>query len=158
MDTAIEQEMKRRIRRHMLTSIGGVILALVLVAVGGGVLGVVFGGAPPAWAGGVVGLVAFVTIPAVGFGSTFHNLRCPSCNGLVAFQVSVQYSAFGGLASKTCRHCGVQIFANDTPRRVRRMLLLVVVAGILLGASGAVVSMMSRRHHAPTPDTTAPAP
>ncbi len=85
MEDANVLEMRSRVRRHMLTSFFGAIGALVLAVLIGGVLHAVGGDAP--WVERASPLAAvgmILLIPVVGWISTFRNLRCPSCNGLVA--------------------------------------------------------------------------
>lgn len=143
--TPVQIEMRRRIRVHMLTALAGVVMSFVTFALGAAVahaLGMGESGA----AVGAVSLIAIGMIPLFGFWSTYRNLRCPSCNGWVAFQVSQKYSAFGAFARNDCRHCGVEIFA---PAATRRFFLVIAVVAILffllsLGMAG----YMSARNHA----------
>lgn len=149
-DTAVQIEMRRRIGRHMLTSFAGAFVGIVLGGVGAAVVTMLAGTPPASWAGaayGVSTLLGIAAIPAIGLYSTVTNLRCPQCNGLVAWQVSMKYSAFGSFASNECRHCGTTIFA---PSASRRFLLVIIILAVLsfLGAAMFGAFMSVRRHHA----------
>lgn len=157
MEDANVLEMRRRVRRHMLTSFFGAIGMLVVAAVGAGVVRAIGGDA--AWvpqATGIAGIVGILFIPVIGWTSTFVNLRCPSCNGFVAWQVSAKYSAFGGMTSNQCRHCGVTIFA---PNATRRFFLVISLIAIGFGLAAAVMGAMlsrGRMQHDPAPASAAP--
>jgi hypothetical protein len=141
-------EMRRRIRTHMLTSLAGVVLCFVTFAVGGGVAHAIGMGHSGA-AVGLVSLAAIAMIPTLGFWSTFRNLRCPSCNGLVAWQVSAKFSAFGSMASNECRHCGVTIFAPNATRRFFMVIIGIAVAFFLFAAG--MAGYMGQRNRADHP-------
>lgn len=144
-DTDIQREMKSRIRKHMLTSIGGVLVGMFLVGGLGAVVGGLSrGGTPGALA--ILPILGIAAIPAIGFWSTFTNLRCPSCNGLVAMQVSWKYSAFGSMASDECRHCGKTIFSPDVPARFRKLILITMAIAFALAFLGAGASIALRPH------------
>ncbi|MFO0685897.1 MAG: hypothetical protein U0234_27810 [Sandaracinus sp.] len=157
MEDAIVLEMRRRVRRHMLTSFFGAIGMLAVAALGAGAIRAIGGDA--AWvpqATGIAGIVAILFIPVIGWTSTFFNLRCPSCNGFVAWQVSAKYSAFGAMASNQCRHCGVTIFA---PSATRRFFFVIAMIAIGFGIAAAVMGAMLSRgqmHHDPAPASAAP--
>jgi len=157
MEDAIVLEMRSRIRRHMLTSFLGAIGALVVAVLIGGVLHAVGGDAPwVARASGFAALGTILLIPVLGWISTFRNLRCPSCNGLVVWQVSTKYSAFGALASNQCRHCGVTIFAPSTTRRFFLVIGLMAIGfGLTAAIFGAMLSA-GRMHRDPAPASAAP--
>jgi hypothetical protein len=139
----LEKAMLGRVRRHMITSLGGIVLAIALMAVTGAGSHAIFGASMPVWAR-MLPILGIVLIPTIGLTSTFRNLRCPSCNGLVALQVSTQYSLFSRMASKNCRHCGAKIFGDELAGRFRRMLVIMVVLGLSLGFGGAILTMMFR--------------
>lgn len=141
--TPVEAEMIRRVRRHMLTSIGGILLTVVVAGVAGGIAR--SAALAPA-VGGLLVFGAMLLIPIIGFTSTFRNLRCPKCNGLVVFQVSAQYSWFGRFAPKTCRHCGEKIFADDIPQRFRRFALIMLAIGIGTGLLGVIANVVTSAH------------
>jgi hypothetical protein len=141
-------EMRRRIRVHMMTSLGGVVLCFLTFAVGGGIAHAVGMGHSGA-AVGLVALAAIAMIPALGFWSTFRNLRCPSCNGMVAWQVSNKFSAFGSMASNECRHCGVTIFAPNATRRFFLAIGLIAVVFFLFAAG--MSGYMAQRNRAAQP-------
>jgi hypothetical protein len=139
-------QMLARVRRHMITSFGGIALAFTLLMGGGAIGRVLFGPAIPGW-WGVLSFAAILLIPAIGFYSTFTNLRCPSCNRMVALQVSTNASLFGRSASKTCRHCGVQIFDDRLFLRFRRTGLIVFFGTLCLGFGSAILSAVLGGHH-----------
>lgn len=126
-------EMRRRIRLHMLTSIAGVVLCFLTFGLGGAIAHAIGMGESGA-VRGLVALAGIAMIPTLGFGSTFRNLRCPACNGLVAWQVSTKFSAFGSMASNECRHCGVTIFAPNATRRFFIVIAIIAVAFFLFAA------------------------
>ncbi len=142
-DSDLVLEMRRRVRRHMLTSLGGIVFGFfLLVGVGGGMR-----------ASGVTGPVAalpvlgVLIIPAVGWWSTFKNIRCPSCDRLVVWIMSSNYSVFGSMAPKHCPGCGKQIFSAASTRRFFRMVFIFVGIGVALAVLGGVASAMMRPHH-----------
>ncbi len=142
----LELEMARRVRRHMVTSLAGVMSAIGLMVLGGALARALFGANVPGWFA-VGPLLAIMMIPAIGFWSTFHNLRCPACNGLVAFQVSYQTSPFGGGGTGNCRHCGAHVFGDLIRRRARRLIFVGFAVGIGLGVVGAVLNVITHMHH-----------
>jgi hypothetical protein len=144
----LEAQMLRRARAHMLTSLVGVVLAIV------GFMMIIplrrafaADGSSFAWLT-VVPIVSIVLIPAIGIWSTFKNLRCPACNGMVAMQVSANASIFGSYARKECRHCGQRIFGEEIVRRARRVFFisLAIVPTILImgGIAAAVGSIIHK--------------
>lgn len=143
-ETSLETEMKRRVRRHLLMSGGGFLLAIALMVVAGAAAKTIFGASPPAFVR-LIPIGGILLVPAIGFWSTFKNLRCPACEGSVIFQASAQYSMFGAAVSKSCSHCGEKIFADDIPRRFRRMIFVLVGVGVAIGALSAILSAMSSR-------------
>jgi hypothetical protein len=142
----LEEQMAARVRRHMVTSIGGVFGVIVVMFVLGAVARTAIGPDTHAPWMAVFPLVGILAIPAIGFWSTFRNLRCPSCEKLVIYQVSWNYSLFGGMASKTCRHCGQKIFGDLIQQRFRRMMIIMMCIGIGLGVLGAVANVMTHQH------------
>lgn len=140
----LEQLMAARVRRHMVTSIGGFVVALALAMLGGAALRAGFGASAPAWIA-VVPMLAILLVPAIGFYSTFKNLRCPSCEKLVIWEVSWNYSLFSRMAPKTCRGCGKQIFGDLLAQRFRRMFVIMFAAGIGLSVVSALLSAVL--HH-----------
>jgi hypothetical protein len=151
----LEQAMADRTRRHMLTSIAGVILGIVLTFVGGAAVRVLFGQSPPAWTSSIPAL-GILSIPAIGFWSTYRNLRCPACERVVAWQVSAKYSALGAMASNQCRHCGATIFGATIQRRFRRMFVIMFAVGIGIGLLGAGLSAMNAASHRGAATTVQP--
>ena len=137
--TPFESEMIRRVRQHMVTSICGILMTVVLAGLAGGFARTA---SLPPGVGGLLVFGALLLIPIIGFTSTFRNLRCPKCNGGVVFQVSAQYSWFGRFAPKTCRHCGEKIFADDIPQRFRRFALIMLAIGMGVGLLGAVANLV----------------
>jgi hypothetical protein len=144
--------MADRIRRHMLVSIGGVFAAFVLMAVAGFTVRMIAGPTPPPWIM-VIPALGIMTIPLIGFWSTYRNLRCPSCERLVVWDVSWNYSLFNGMANKTCRGCGKKIFGDVLRARFRRMFVIMFALGIGLGVLGAVANVVTsmQRHHQTSP-------
>lgn len=137
----LELSMATRVRRHMLTSLGGIVLALVLMAVAGVAANTIFGDVLPPWVR-VFPLFGIAMIPAIGFYSTYRNLRCPACEGSVVWQVSWNYSLFSSSASKNCPHCGKKIFGDLIARRFRRMMFVMMAIGMGLGIFGAVANVV----------------
>lgn len=140
IESSLEREMRVRARRHLLTSLGGFVLAIAMLALLGSLNAWLLGGRLPLAFGAAVSILL---IPAVGFTSTFRNLRCPACEGLVAFQVSANASIFGAAARKTCRHCGKTIFGDSFSRGSRR----VIFVAFAVGALGAIGSILARTRH-----------
>lgn len=136
-------ETRRRVRRHMFTSFGGFLLAIALMVASGALSVALFGSPPPSWVAILPGL-GIAMIPAIGFYSTYKNLRCPACDRSIAFQVSTKYSLFSSVASNQCRHCGATIFDDETARRVRRTLLVAVCLGVGLGFVSSLVAVLSQ--------------
>lgn len=143
-DSEFEKQMSARVRRHMLTSFGGFLGAIVFIGAAGAGARAVLGANHPA-ALAIIPAIGILMIPAIGFWSTFRNLRCPSCNHLVAFHVSAKFSAFGSMASDDCRNCGQRIFSADIPRRFRRTVLFAIGVGFALAVVTAVLGGMSHR-------------
>lgn len=143
--TALESQMKARVRRHMLTSLVGIIAGILLASLAGASAVRFFGAPLPRWVV-VFPILGILTIPAVGFWSSYRNLRCPACEKSVVWQVSAKYSAFGAMAGQHCRHCDQKIFADDIPRRFRRMILVMIGVSVSLGLIGAASALLSRGH------------
>jgi uncharacterized membrane protein YdjX (TVP38/TMEM64 family) len=139
----LELEMANRVRRHMITSLIGVLVGIALLAGLGNVLASTTH--PPILVA-VMPLLGIAVIPAIGFWSTYRNLRCPSCNRLVALQVSSNYSIMSAYASKTCNGCGQKIFGDLIARRFRRMMFIAFFGALVLFMSGAIASMVLRPH------------
>jgi hypothetical protein len=146
MDTASSDlvlRMRDRVRRHLLTSIGGIGVSVLVAGAMGLFTHLAFGDAPGLLRAAPV-LAVFV-IPAIGLWSTYRNLRCPSCERNVAFQVAFNYSLFAGIVGRrTCDGCGAKIFPDDLPRRYRRMFAILFALGLGLGVVSAIVSSLSR--------------
>jgi hypothetical protein len=137
-DQDLVARMRARVRRHLLVSLGGILLAILCIGTTVGIAKSLDpSGDPPAFVGFFVLAFIFV-IPAVGLWSTIKNLRCPKCDGSVAWQVSANFSVFSGQATKHCRHCDAKIFPDDSSRRV---LVLIVIA-IAIGAIGAILNVL----------------
>lgn len=136
--TDLVAPMRARIRRHMLVSVGGVVIGGLGMAMCGG-LSQEFEASSPLRLlfVGAAGL-CLVLMPAIGFWSTYKNLRCPGCDNLVAWQVSWNYSLFSARAGKTCRHCHATIFPPDLSRR----FLIMIVVAFALGMFGAIANVM----------------
>lgn len=98
-ETDLQNEMARRVRRHTLFSMLGVVTtlaALVLVWLGSDA---VFHGAVPKAFGLVYVGIFFIPV-AVGIASARINLRCPACD-----------ARWGVRMGKTCPGCQKRIFA-----------------------------------------------
>jgi len=135
-------ETRRRIWRHMTTSLLGAGAAIVVA------------GATVALAKAVAleGAAMRITIAAaivsamalaigVGWWSAFRNLRCPGCNAAIWWQVSWNTSLFAARASKHCRACGVRLFDE----RSNRFVLVILVVAFVLGLVGAMVNVATHR-------------
>lgn len=140
--TELERQMTARVWRHMITSFGGFVGVIVLMGVSGAAAQLMFGNDMPVVVR-VLPLLGILAIPAIGFYSTFKNLRCPSCNRLVIWEVSWNYSLFSRMAPKTCGGCGKKIFPDDLVRRMSRAMLVLVGVGVVLGALSAGLGAMS---------------
>ncbi len=105
--------MRSRRRRHLVICLGACGVAFIGVIAGIVLLQHVTeaGSKPPPWVSVLI-FVPIVGVAAVGVWSTLANLRCPSCRGIVARQVSASSSMFRLSANKKCRHCGTQIFPS----------------------------------------------
>lgn len=143
--TELEQEMVNRVRRHMLTAFAGVGVAILLVFAAGAGSYAIFGSHPPIFVA-MLPVLGILLIPVIGLWSTFRNLRCPSCNRLVAFQVSNNYSLFGRFASKNCAGCGQKIFADDIARRLFRVIIVLFAIGMALAITSAILSAVLAPH------------
>lgn len=135
----------------MFTAFAGAFVGIAIMGAGSFVVGALAGTPPAAWAGtgyGIAALLGIGAIPVIGFTSTYVNLRCPACNGFVAWQVNMKYSAFGGFASNECNKCGATIFAPATSRRFMLVIIMVAV-GFFLAATALGSFMSARRRHAP---------
>ena len=141
--------MRTRVTRHFLMTFGMFALALPLeIGIGYLVRALQLipdSGKAPLWVALLFAL-PIVLVPVVGFYSTFTNLRCPSCEKVVAFQVSANYSAFGIWASRTCRHCGTQIFGEQQQARRGRFLLIMVAVGVVVALLAGVGALASLHH------------
>lgn len=134
-DTDLSSPMLARIQTHMLVAVLGVVAGIAIL-VGGGLIGhALFGADAPGWFRTATFVVGFLMIPVVGFGSTFKLLRCPGCDGLVAFQVSAQASLFPGRYGNQCRHCGKTIFDGRFTRRMRIVQVAIFFGTILFFGS-----------------------
>lgn len=130
-------QMRARVRRHMLVSLAGVVVAILCIGVTVGIAKSIVPSEEPPAVVGVLAVAFIFMIPAVGLWSTFTNLRCPKCEGFVGWQVSANFSLFSAQATKHCRHCDEKIFPDDGSRRV---LIIMIVVGVALGAIGAITS------------------
>lgn len=140
--------MGTRVKRHFLMTFGMIAVAVPL-EVGIGYLVRSLGltsdsGRAPSWVA-LLFVLPVLLVPVVGFYSTFTNLRCPSCEKMVARQVSANYSAFGIWASRTCRHCGAQIFAEQRGQR-RNFILILAGIGVVIGTL-AMIGALASLHH-----------
>jgi hypothetical protein len=142
-DTDLSTPMLARIRNHMLLAITGFAVGIAVIALGRVLGGVLFGAAIPGWWVGLSFVLGALTIPVIGIGSAFRILRCPGCNGLVAFQVNGQASPFAARYSRQCRHCGKTIFDGRLTRRMR-IVQVVVFFGTILFFGG--LSVMRGGH------------
>jgi len=134
-------EMRRRVRRHMLTSIGGIVLGIVVIGLTGGAVRAA-GLGPPFMALSVLGLII---IPAVGFWSTFENLRCPACGHRVIVETSWNYSLFSRWAPKYCPGCSRQLFSADDGRRFMRTMIIVAGVAFMLALLGGIGGYAAQR-------------
>src|SRR5262245_16423214 len=103
--TELEQQMTGRVRRHLLASVVGFVVALLLMVIAGAGARAAFGTDQPLWAR-LLPVLGIVLIPVIGLRSTFKYLRCPACDRMVALQVSANYSVFGARANRNCNACG----------------------------------------------------
>jgi hypothetical protein len=138
----LERQMLARIRRHMLTSLVGIVLGFGGLAVSARFLG---HDMEHRMLLAVLTLLSIAIIPIVGLTSTVKNLRCPACEGWVAFQASANASFFAASAPKNCRHCGKKIFGDELFHRFRRMLIVVGVGTFVLFAVAGILTMAT--HH-----------
>jgi len=129
----LELAMLRRVRRHLLISVLGIIggIACLFLVHWAGVL--LFHAEPPR-AYLLAYLPCFLLIPVIGLISAHVNVRCPSCNGSVVWQTSANASRFASMAQKNCLHCGKPIFGSVTQRSWRRTFITVFVLTVLLFA------------------------
>lgn len=142
-DEDYASETRRRIGRHIITVMLGF----------GGAFGIAGVSAALVRAFGLGDVTTRVTIGitvvsalGVGFGVAFwsvaHNLRCPACDGPIAWQVSRNSSVFATAASKLCRHCGVRLFEERSNRRA----LVILLVAALLGAIAALFGAVAQSH------------
>ncbi len=140
-DTDLTGVMLARIRKHMIVAVSGLVAGIAVIVVGRLLGGAVFGAEVPGWWRGLSFAVGIATIPVIGFWSTFEFLRCPSCNGLVVFQVNAQASPLARRYSKECRHCGKTIFDDRFSRRFRVVQMAVFFGTILFFGGLALLRM-----------------
>ncbi len=134
-------ETRRRIWRHMFTSLLGVAAAIVVAGLAGGLASSLeVGILRSVLAGGAV-VSALGLGVGVGFWSASKNLRCPGCDVPIWKQVSGRRSFAAAHASSYCLSCGVRLFDE---RSNRRMLALVLVA-VALGMAGALFNIAMQR-------------
>jgi hypothetical protein len=86
-DDALRSEMGRRVRRHMLISVLGVVAAFAIGLVVWLGMRSLFQGATPRAFGFVYVGVAFIPL-VVGVASARINMRCPACNASLSFRLS----------------------------------------------------------------------
>lgn len=142
MPTDRTEEMRRRLLRHMATVALGVVAALLVGALLGGIAVAVDATPSVRRALGIAtAFTAVATVLGVGWASTNRNLRCPACNASVWWIASMNASAFAHRAPKQCPSCGVQLFAAN--RNKRAVIVLAIVAAACM-AAGAAMSMLSR--------------
>jgi hypothetical protein len=128
-------KMLQRVGSHVLSGVVGIAGAVALVAIGRAVGTSAFGADVPAWLKGTTLLAAVGTFLVAWFGGAYRYLRCPSCNGLVAWQVNQQASPVARRYDRKCRHCGATIFDDRLTRRVQLTLVACVVGTVaVLGA------------------------
>jgi len=110
----LSEQMAARYRKHMGTVLVAVLVVGVMVVGGYAALALAYGGVdrPPIWLV-FLPVLPILAIPVVGLRSTIANLRCPSCDASVTWQVARNYSPMGAKANKTCAHCGQRIFGAD---------------------------------------------
>jgi hypothetical protein len=135
-------QMRTRVRRHLLVSLGGIVLAILCIVTVIGIAKALDPSEDPPTYVGILAVGCILMMPAIGFWSTFKNLRCPKCEGSVAWQVSANFSLFSAQATKHCRHCNEKIFPDDGSRRV---LIIMIVVGVAFGAIGAIVNVLMSR-------------
>jgi hypothetical protein len=135
-------ETRRRLWRHMTTSMLGVLAAFV-VAGAAIALAKALALEGTAMRITIAAAVGSCLVLAVGIGwwSTFRNLRCPSCNEGIWWQVSWNTSLFAARASKHCRQCGVRLFDE----RSNRFVVVLLVVAFLLGMVGAILNIATHR-------------
>jgi hypothetical protein len=138
-DPDLVARMRARVRRHLLVSLAGILVAILCIGVSVGIAKTLDpSGNAPAVVG--VPVLAFIfMIPAIGLWSAFKNLRCPKCDGSVAWQVSANFSVFSGQATKHCRHCDAKIFPDHSSRRV--LVMIAIAVGV--GAIGAILNVLT---------------
>jgi hypothetical protein len=86
-DDELRREMGRRVRRHMLISILGVVATFALGFVVWLGMQSLFHGAMPRPYGFVYAAVAFIPL-VVGVASARIHMRCPACDTSLRFQLS----------------------------------------------------------------------
>lgn len=128
-----------RVRRHLMTALGGVVVALFSIVTVLGVGHAAFGEGMPVWVVALA-LLSIAIIPIAGFYSTYRNLRCPACEKSVVFLASTHVSLFGGVAPRQCPHCRATIFDERLHRRGRRLIIVGSVVAITVGAVMAVLN------------------
>jgi hypothetical protein len=141
-ETDLVAQMRARVRRHLLVSLGGVALAMLCIGIVVGIAKALDPSEDPPTYVGILAFGCILMIPSIGFWSAFKNLRCPKCEGSVAWQVSANFSLFSAQATKHCRHCNEKIFPDAGSRRV---LMIMIVVGVAFGAIGAIVNVLMSR-------------
>lgn len=134
-------EMRRRFRRHMGTSLLGLLGAFLIAGIGGGIAGALDLGSAKRFVVGAVVMSAVAIAPVVGIMSARRNLRCPACEGSLWGMASFGTSPVRAASRRHCRHCGALLVGEGT-RRVRIVLVLVAAA---IGMAGAAASMALQR-------------
>ena len=139
------KELSRRMVRHMVISTVGILVLIFGSAALGVGLKQAFSPGERAHGALAFGIGACIVAGvgggiALGWWSAWKYLRCPACDGWIAFYLSAKMSLFSSAYSDECPRCGVTLFG---PRSARRRLWI-VAAAVLIGALLAVITRLAR--------------
>ncbi len=131
-------ELRRRIQSHLATTLAGLTAAMgaatLLIALAdcldssGWLHDLLLGSAL---------LACTLAVAVVAVVSASRELRCPACERRVWMQVAWHRGAFGILAAKHCRGCGVRLF----PDRLSPMRRIALFASLIGVASAVAVAL-----------------
>ena len=136
-------EARLRVRRHMLTSLAGV-LALFVGAGVAGALGKLLDHGPLRQIIVLGVLLPSLTAPVVvGLWSARRNLRCPGCDG--SFLSMRRRSPWSERTSGHCPGCGALLFTTRAPTLPARSFAVGIGAAIaVLTLMGALAFVLSK--------------